>query len=779
MKLEYKNIKNMSWEAILRNNRREYHAPMTVHMPVHPEHSPDWIMVDPALNAARFRVLPDQQFIGMPAEKREARENLEVMLVQFALDDAPFIPDFHCTGVELEDGRLPIVRAWHYAADIKYEFEYFCRPLDEKQGILWIRGTLSNEDESPRAACVRARLCFFPESAVFPHHYAPFYWDAEKYLPCPGVSLKGDRIIFKGKEAGKIIKGSFNLSWDEEKTFRDGDYNRLFNCSRPYFVSPSMRLKELRQAVRFSAELAPGESRGFAIAVLTDYEKASEAHLQAIASEEPEEGRTASMSHFIGDRKDKLSRLECPAGRWNDIFIRMQTMINQMLVRFPGKPGLVPYQGGTTERHFVWVWEAVIMLEPFLALGRFSAVREALEYIFSLQDGGCPPEGDFTTTRGAVGTTGPRWICTTGAALALASDYFRYSGDNEFLKEYLDKMLLAADWITGEINATRKLNPDGTRPPWHGLMPFGCATDGDKGLIVAKTDGFTFWGLNKFAELLRDEGHERAAEFLREAELYRRDIEAAVKEMTKPDGYIDRKILTGEEKKIQRKFEYISGAQQLFYTGALDVDYPGLKAFMEFFENKVADGPFLGPMDSEKVYIGNSECYWQDIYLKLGEWKKAFLTFQTYLKYGLTEETFLVQERFSKLNTAFTPWQPNGSGSGRVLEMMVKSFYFENKGEAVLLGGIPFAWLKDNGRTSIEGLYTPAGRVSVKAEMLGDERCSIVLSAGSSEAMPERIRIPGFLSVESSSSGLRPENGGFSVTAGTARAEFIVSDYEE
>jgi hypothetical protein len=771
MELEYKSINNLSWDEILRHNCREWHAPLTVHMPIHSEHSSDWIMVDPALNAARLRVLPGQ-YTGMPDEERKARKNLEVMMVQFALDDPPFVPDFHCTGVELEEGRLPVVRAWHYAADIKYVFEYFCRPLDRNQSILWITGTLSNEDESVRTACVRARVCFLPESEIFNHHYAPFYWDAGKYLPCPGVSLEGDKIIFNGKEAGKAIKGGFKLSWEEENTFRDEDYNRLFNCSRPYFVSPAMRVKDLRQAVCFSAELPPGESRGFAIAVLTDYENASESHLKTLASEEPGEGRKALTAHFRAGRDEKVARMECPAGRWGDIFIRMQTMINQMLVRFPGEPGLVPYQGGTTERHFVWVWEAVIMLEPLLSLGRFSAVREALEYIFSLQDGGCPPEGELTTTEGSVGTTGPRWLCTTGAALALASDYFRYSGDAEFLNEFLEKMFRAADWIKGEIRATRKMNPDGTRPPWYGLMPSGCATDGDIGHIVAKTDGFTFWGLNKFAELLNDKGHGRAGEFLREAELYRRDIEAAVKEMTKPDGYIERKILTGKEKKIQRRFEFISGAQQLFYTGVLDVEYPGLKAFMEFFENNVADGPFLGRLDSEKIYIGNSECYWQDIYLKMGEWKKAFLTFQTYLKYGLTEETFLVQERFSKLNPAFTPWQPNGSGSGRVLEMMIKSFYFGNKGEAVLFGGIPFARLKDNERTAVKGLYTPGGRVSVEAEMLGDGKCRVILSADSPPAMPKKVKIPGFLRVESASGGLRSTDGVFSVPEGSLRAEF-------
>jgi len=50
-----------------------------------------------------------------------------------------------------------------------------------------------------------------------------------------------------------------------------------------------------------------------------------------------------------------------------------------------------------------------------LRLGHFQAVRRALDFIFSLQDAGCPPSGKLTTTAGAVGTMGPKCLNTTGA----------------------------------------------------------------------------------------------------------------------------------------------------------------------------------------------------------------------------------------------------------------------------------------------------------------------------------------------------------------------------
>lgn len=773
MKPTYNTINTLRWDEILRHDGRAWQAPLTVHMPLHPAHSPDWMMVDAALNVSRFRVLPDQS-TGMSAEAVASRQNLESVMVQFALDDPPFVPDFRCTGIDLEGGRLPIVQAWYFAADIKYAFTYYCRPLDDRQSLLWIRVTVENADEIPRKVCVRPKVCLLPEKSVFNHHYAPFFWDAGKVLSCPGIALEGEAISYKGRPLARVLNSGFNLAWEEAESFKDEDYNRFFNCNRPYFAAPSMRLKEVRQTVRLAAELSPGESRSFAIAVLTDYAQASAAHIETLAAADPEADKQRCIAHFTRGEPGAVATLESAAGQWQDIFFRMQTMIDQMLVRFPGKTGLVPYQGGTTERHFVWVWEAVIMLQPLLRIGRFSEVRQALDTIFSLQDAGFPPKGEFATTAGAIGTTGPRWACTTGAALALASDYLRYSGDDAFRSAFLPRMLKAADWIVGEIRAERKCNPDGSRPPWYGLMPFCCATDGDVGRIVAKTDGFSFWGLDKFARLLEAVRHARGAEFASEVAMYRKDIEAAVKTMTREDGFIERKILTGKETKIARKFEHITGAQQLFYTGALDVDFPGLPAFVHYWETKFADGPFLGAMDAEKVYIGNSECYWQHLYLRLGEWKKAFLAFQTFLKYGLTENTFLVQERFSRLNAAFTPWQPNGSGSGRVLEMMLNAFYFESDGEVVLFGGVPFAWLADNGRTALEGLYTPGGRIRLEATMLDAGQCRIALSADSPGAMPVRIRIPDFLRVVSSTNGRRLENGVFAVPEGSLETEFIV-----
>jgi hypothetical protein len=418
----------------------------------------------------------------------------------------------------------------------------------------------------------------------------------------------------------------------------------------------------------------------------------------------------------------------------------------------------------------------VFMLLPMLRLGRFEPVRKSLDFIFALQDGGSPPEGHFTTTAGSIGTTGPKWMNSTGSALALAADYYLYSRDDEFLKTYLPKIVKAAGWIVGEIRATRKLSPDGTRPPYYGLMPFGCATDGDIGYIVAFTDAFTFWGLEKTVRLLGEIGHARSAELRDELETYRRDIDQAIRRMTRKDGYIERKIVA-DNSTIWNKAENTCSALQLAYTGNLDVNSEVFSRFVAYFENNLMDGYFMGRMDREIAYMGTGEYIWNHTYLRMGEWKKAFTTMRTNFLYGMTQDTFQVQERFSRRNPAFTPWQPNGSGNGRMLDMMLNAFYFEHDGMVTLLGGLPFAWLKGNGRTVLKDLFTLCGRVTMTIDKVDEKACRLTLSTDRKQDRPIRLRFPEHFIVTSQDHSVADcGNGIFERRKDTKSLVFLLTD---
>lgn len=172
-------------------------------------------------------------------------------------------------------------------------------------------------------------------------------------------------------------------------------------------------------------------------------------------------------------------------------------------------------------------------------------------------------------------------------------------------------------------------------------------------------------------------------------------------------------------------------------------------------------GFFTGAMDLDIMYVGLGEHLWQHVYLCLGDWKKSYSALQTNLKYGMSKDACLVQERFSLTNPAFTPWQPNSSGNGRMLAMIVNQFYFEyhdvTHGDTlVFFGGMPPAWFEINPEMSLKGIYTYAGRISVST---ADFTFKIICDGFSLNN--QTIRIPEYFSVTYDQAGLEDLGEGF------------------
>lgn len=740
-KKTYANINAKSWDQILSENSFQWRPPYTVHLPIQPVHSHDFIHVDAGLNVTRRRVTENVSLLdkeSYPAARRQ-----ETFAVQFAFGNPAFVPDFQQSALSLEENKYPIVTADYFVWDIDYQIEYSCSAIDEEQSLLWMQITIRNEDEKSREIDVWTKINFRKEEDLFKWHYFPFTWDASKWIPSDRIELKQNSIFKDGRVIGKVVPGTMNIKWESEKHFEDAEYNKKFGGHNPYYVIPSMRLKDVQNVIHAHAELNPGEEKTFSVALLTNDGKVTDKHLSSLKNSSAKENKEKALTHFKSQFTKENTELKFSVNNWQDIFTELQTSALQLMVKYPDKTNLMPTQGGSTERFLVWVWEAVHMLRPMLRTGRFEPVKKSLDFIFSLQDAGCPPEGNFTTTEGSIGTTGPKWMCTTSSALALASDYYTYSNDEEFLKQYLPKIIKASQWLVGEIKATRKLNPDGTRPLYYGLMPFGWATDEDVGYVVSMTDGYTFWGLEKTVNLLEQIGHKDAVEFRNELELYRSDIAIAIEGLAQPNGLIERKILTEDkDTKILTKFENVVSSAMLGYCGAVESDSEIFTNFIKYYEENRAVGYFMGNMDREIAYIGTAEYIWQQIYLSLGEWKKAFAATQINLKYGMTQDTYQVQERYSRRNPAFTPWQPNGSGDGRMLDMMLNSLYFESDEGVTLLAAIPFSWLQANKTIELKNLYTKTGRVNLEVKAMNPQTCEVVLTSIDGNALPELIRLP-------------------------------------
>lgn len=768
-------IDSKSWYELLEERPYEYRPPYTINLLIQPVHSPSWIYVNPSMAVSRRYVSTG---LTNNVEKTRVAKHQEDMVMQFAFDDPAFMPDFRLTNIHLADGKYPVATADYFANDLYYKIEYSACQLQGTQNALGVKIEIKNEGYVDKTANVRVKLGYYPEDEIFDYHYMPYWWDNTKWKPYDKISMSGYDILKEGKNIGQVVPEGMTIEWEKKKEYSDEDYDDLLYPQVWFgsgFVLMQYRLKDIQDVIHASKPLKPGESTHFSIKLLVDDTDNSQFGL--LASLKPEDIKDKALEGFRKEFSDDAASMSFDKDKWSDRFTALQLSIKQMLLEYPNVTGWQTAQGGSSERFGVWVFEAVTMLRPMIRTGQLTDVRKGLDFIFSLQDSGCPPAGRFTTTEGAVGTTGPRWANTTGMALILASEYYEYTHDEDFLNVYLPKVMKAIHWIVGEIKATRKLNADGSRPLTYGIMPYAVGCDADTGFCLSDTDVMTFWGFRKAVEMLEYINHPEAPELLKELSLYHEDLLYVIDHLTHENGFIDRIVpIDGVRQQIQPKFDITDSMIPMVMAGIMREDSQTYVNYMNFCEKNYSAGEFLGGLDREIMYTNQCEHNWQQIYLRLGQWKKAFFVTHTNLRYGMSQDAFQTSERISLRNPAFAPWQPNGSANGRIIDMMLNAFYFENgKDTATVLGCMPFQWIRDNGGAEVRNILTMNGKVCVKVSPSSKGKYSLKIS--SDGPLPSVVRIPEHLNASPVSHNVsKAGEGWFKVRRGCPTAEFRISE---
>src|ERR1043166_820232 len=98
----YSEIPSKTWCELLAENWGGHIPPMTVHLPIHPAYSPDFIHVDAALNVCRRRVAPHLDAEDETTYRAVRRS--ETLLMQFALGAPAIVPDFRHAHISLDEG---------------------------------------------------------------------------------------------------------------------------------------------------------------------------------------------------------------------------------------------------------------------------------------------------------------------------------------------------------------------------------------------------------------------------------------------------------------------------------------------------------------------------------------------------------------------------------------------------------------------------------------------------------------------------------------------------
>lgn len=680
--MNYKDAENYSWSDIRMAGAPIGRLPLPVHIPLNKPFQGDLMICDAALNVWLLPVPPDMKANSI--ECAQIRNTMKVKLVSVAFGEAPMVPEFRQVAWTREKGGYPIVTGKLDVNNMVYALTY-C--LDPEYNELYIQGTATNTGDASAPATLRFRRAMPVEREVTDYHYVTFRWDASRWA------------IGEQLSPPEVVDSELIAETEAEWSVTDGDFNRRFGCSCPYYAHPSMRLYHGGGVLKLTGEIPVGETRRFTIRV-GFAEKVMKKPFERVVADAKSywDSFLTADAHFGDAEEDDIFR----QFQWGNLQFLLNTWRDSAMTM------LQPCQGGTSERFFVWVWEAMEMLRPMLKLGHFEPVKKVLEFILSLQDGGAMPEGDFTTLKGAIGTTGPRWANSTGSALLLAAEYLEFSKDDDFRRRHLDDLVRAAKWILGEIKATRKLNPDGSKRLGYGLMPSATATDGDRGYIYVMTDTWSCVGVERLLRVLEEEGHPDYEEMKRECEQYRKDISAAIDTVRRPDGFIDRKL--SAEGRIAAAFAKSSTSLKLLDSEYADDMDERVEGMVKYSETSMFDGLFCGPMRNGMKYLGNLERVMARFYMAHGEWKKAYLAWRTFRNYGMSTPLSLTQERFSLTDDAFTPWQPNSSGNGRYLDLMLERFCYRTSYGFVLLGGFaPF----HRRELSLNGIHTLEGDFSL------------------------------------------------------------------
>lgn len=684
--ISYPDLSSMSWWDIQELSSSEERQTQSVHIPLNFPAAERLVYCDCAMNA--YVLEAPALNTSVPADG-EIRARQRVKMLSFGFGEVPFVPDCRQVRLSRRLGGLPIIRAEFSAWDGIYDADYCVDPA----GVLHIRMTVTNEFPKPRMMHVWLKPQEELESKLFDYHYVTYNWDAARWFDDPAVSYKDGELQSNGETFGRLAADGWQVDWVEQQENDVSKVNQLFRCATPYHVHAPFRLAAVSRVIHLQKELKQGETAAFELSLAgqgawQDSMDYATAETQAVAAWKTFTAGKPSLSTGSSRLDDMIEAI-----RLNDL---------QLLLKAGG--ALRPCQGGLSERFYVWVWEAVCALRPLLRLGHFAEVRKVIEFIFSLQDGGCPPQGEFTTVKGAIGTSGPKWANTTGAALMLAADYLDYSGDRNFLADYLDKMLAAGRWIIGEITATRK---DGS--PVSGILPPACASDGDYGQLVF-TEAWTCGGLSRLCDVLNGIRHPAAAEFTAELQRYRDDLKRVLYGIATPDGFIDR-CLGPDHSHVCNEFRFTDTALDFCMADVYTADEPVMKNYLRWLERNAFHGFFCSEVTRGIYYIGNNELSVMRMYLELGEWKQAWMAARVFQRFAVTQDVYLTQERYHENDTGFTAWQPNGSNDGRFLELQMTRFIHTTAGRIILLGG--FAPAERQRNWNLNGIYTIYGRTSL------------------------------------------------------------------
>ncbi|MBP1990309.1 hypothetical protein [Paenibacillus eucommiae] len=364
------------------------------------------------------------------------------------------------------------------------------------------------------------------------------------------------------------------------------------------------------------------------------------------------------------------------------MFLHLISQMLQMIVSHEGESYTAVRQGGI-ERG-IWPTEAVEYLVGLDMVGLYDHSNAVYEYFYQSQIKEGEDKGNIPSM------IAPDWASNTGATLWGLSQHLVHRGDQERFSHFRQMLMDGYEWIERTRLVTTK---DAYTGPGRGLFPPMSATDWvGANQSWCWTDAWNIMGLEQLAKAFAIFDDPAASVINQSYEQYMQAMKKILGDLTHGRELDEEIAITNRLGLAPTEPPWGpyhgDGPANLIRAGVIHTDSVTLVQVENYLRNRglmrnglcglMTDSLILQGHAGDKWaghtwYTSYAELCWFFAWLKRKEFHKAEETFQALVKYGMTEE-FYIAERYADNDPTFAPWQPNGSGNGRMLMMMFAYF---------------------------------------------------------------------------------------------------------
>jgi hypothetical protein len=637
------------------------------------------------------------------------------------------MPDFNKTEQCLYEGYIPIHICNYRENQIEYEQVTFTAKVC---GVPMLLSKLKIENLHPGKAqtalitysTIKCRFC---ELQVYEER-------DEDYIP-----FRSNPSIWQ--------KGESKLEFKDNCLFNGKNIAACFESKSTPKILPG-------NLISYEIEIFAGENAE--ISVYMPYEWAD-------LSDFTKEQTGARINNFVEDASffkqinfDEMLKSE--AAKWSDLqrkatqisipeapisrIYKTLTLHSLQFIAFPLESEFALCgQGGQSNVSVQYAWEAKYLLNTLDILGYGEYVKPVIDYFLTTQSK-IGPEGNIISKEGSFR---PHifWMSETSGVMKVIAYHYFSTKDKSWLASIQTQVVNACEWVRRERNATKVIDDAGNKVMHYGLLPEGRVHDWDDYGNFYFSDAYTWEAYSLCAKALHEIGSIDAKAFQDDADDYLECIRAAYKKTVYP--LMSDKSLKYYSNQVYGKPDYLmssyglDGPTCMLETGVIESKdaivndfYASLEA-LGYIKDDFTCKIFLTP-DAVEVYdkiykengnintliyyVTTSESIWLKTYLERGELNKALKVFYNTLAFAVSKDLSIVTERFSPEMHWFLPWQPNGSGTGRVLQMINNMLFFEDKDNYLnLFKGVPNHWISPGNIIKVESGRTLSTSISIQA----------------------------------------------------------------